>query len=92
MSKIEIKRDHSSRLVWINPSVDHRASSHLFQDDTPTRKGVESVMEKFLQVTEAALWGNYDYPDKLAHIEKMLERLHIDLLNFDRIKSQQAAD
>lgn len=89
-----MKRGRRSRLVWINPAVDDRASPRLFdrdQKDSPTRKGVEVAMDKFMEVTETALWGNYDYPEKLAYVEQQLERLRIDLLNFGRIKSQQNA-
>lgn len=94
VSKIEVKRGRRSRLVWVNPSVDDRASPCLFdrdQKDSPTRKGVETAMDKFMEVAEEALWGNYDYPEKLNYVEQQLERLRIDLLNFDRIKSQQVA-
>lgn len=91
MSKIEMKRGRRSRLVWINPRVDERASPNLFKKDSSTRKGVETAMDMFMDVTETALWGDYDHPEKLAYVEQQLERLRVDLLNFDRIKSQQAA-
>ncbi len=91
MSKIEMKRGKRTRLVLDNPNIDGRAASSVFQKGSPTHTGVVSLMEKFADVTETALHGDYDYREKLAYAERQLEQLRIDLLNFNRIKAQDAA-
>lgn len=79
------------QLVWIDPHVDDRAMPWLEKDVAETRAKTEAAMDKFAETLKSALWGNYDYPDKLDHLTRGLEQLRIDMLNFERVREKTAA-